>query len=87
MKAVSADTFYWAARTAIDDPAHAKALELSRSLTPDLVVITHEVLAGYLTFFAGARPNIRERAGRTVGELMDNPEVRIVPQSRESSPD
>jgi predicted nucleic acid-binding protein len=84
LKAVFADTFYWAALTAIDDPAHARALELSRSLAPDRIVTTDDVLAEYLTFFAAARPNIRDRAGRIVAELMDNPEVRIVPQSRES---
>ena len=84
MKAVFADTFYWAALTVVDDPAHATALELSRSLAPDRVVTSDEVLAEYLTFFASARPNIRERAGRIVAELMASPEVRIVPQSRES---
>lgn len=84
MKAVFADTFYWAALTAIDDPAHAIALELSRSLAPDRVVTTDDVLAECLTFFAGARPNIRDRAGRIVAELMDSLEVRILSQSRES---
>ena len=47
MKAVFADTFYWAALTAIDDPAHAIALELSRSLAPDRVVTTDDVPAEY----------------------------------------
>ena len=84
MKAVFADTFYWAALTAIDDPAHASALDLSRSLAPDMIVTTDEVLTEYLTFFAGARPRIRDWAGRIVAELIDNLEVRIVPQSRES---
>ena len=84
MKAVFADTFYWAALTAIDDPAHASALDLSRSLAPDMIVTTDEVLTEYLTFFAGARPSIRDWAGRIVAELIDNLEVRIVPQSRES---
>ena len=84
MKAVFADTFYWAALTNIDDPANARALDLSRSLAPDRIVTTDGVLAEYLTFFAGARPSIRDRAGWNVAELIDNLEVGIVPQSRES---
>ena len=84
MKAVFADTFYWAALTNITDPAHAQAMELSRSLAPDRIVTTDEVLGEYLTFFAGARPSIRDRVGRNVAELIENLEVRVVPQSRES---
>jgi hypothetical protein len=42
LKAVFADTFYWAALTAIDDPAHARALALSRSLAADMIVTTDE---------------------------------------------
>jgi predicted nucleic acid-binding protein len=84
VKAVFADTFYWAALTSIDDPAHAQAMDLSRSLAPDRIVTTDEVLGEYLTFFAGARPNLRDQVGRNVAELIGNLEVRVVPQSRES---
>jgi len=42
LKAVFADTFYWAALTAIDDPAHARAVALSRSLAADMIVTTDE---------------------------------------------
>ena len=76
MNAVFADTFYWAALTNIDDPANACAMNLSRSLAPDRIVTTDEVLAEYLTFFAGARASIRNRAGRNVAELIDNLAVR-----------
>jgi predicted nucleic acid-binding protein len=84
VKAVFADTFYWAALTKIDDPAHAKAMDLSQSLAPDMIVTTDEVLSEYLTFFAGAGPGIRSHAGRIVGELIENLAVRVVPQSRGS---
>jgi predicted nucleic acid-binding protein len=83
LKAVFADTFYWAALTGIDDPAHVRVLELSRSLQSDRIATTDEVLAEYLTFFAGARPRIPHWVGRIVAELIDSPEIRIVPQSRE----
>jgi len=84
LKAVFADTFYWAALTSIDDPAYVRAVDLSRSLGSDTIVTTDEVLSEYLTFFAGARPSVRERTGRIVAELIDSLEVRVVPQSRES---
>jgi uncharacterized protein len=84
LKAIFADTFYWAALTRVDDPAHARALDLSRSLEPESIVTTDEVLSEYLTFFAAAKPRIRNWVGRNVAELIRNREVRIVPQSRES---
>jgi predicted nucleic acid-binding protein len=42
------------------------------------------VLAEYLTFFAGSRPSIGDRAARNVEVLINSLEVRIVPQSRET---
>ncbi len=84
MRAVFADTFYWAALTEIDDPAHAMAVNMSRALAPDRIVTTDEVLIEYLTFFAGAGSRIRIRAAANAVELIENPSVRILPQSRES---
>jgi len=82
VKAVFADTFYWAALTSIDDPAHGRAMELSSSLAPDRIVTTDEVLAEYLTYFSGASAYIRDRVGRNVAKLLDDLEVRVIPQSR-----
>jgi predicted nucleic acid-binding protein len=71
VNAVFADTFYWAALTAIDDPAHVRAMGISRSLAPDRIITTDEVLAEYLTFFSGASANIRDRVGRNVDGLIN----------------
>ena len=57
---------------------------LSISLSPDKIITTDEVLCEYLAFFAGARPALREEAGRVVAGLMDDPDVRVLPQSRQS---
>ena len=84
MNAVFADTFYWAALTAVDDPAHVRAMEISRSLAPDRIITTDEVLAEYLTFFSGAGAVIRDRVGRNVSGLINSFEVHVIPQSRES---
>jgi predicted nucleic acid-binding protein len=84
MTRVFADTFYWAALTSTEDAAHERAMELSRSVHPDKIVTTDEVLAEYLAFFASARPSVRAQAGRIVADLIVNPAVLVVPQSRES---
>jgi predicted nucleic acid-binding protein len=84
VKAIFADTFYWAALSALDDPAHARAMEISRSIAPEKIVTTDEVLAEYLTFFSSASAAIRNRVGRNVAALIDSAEVRVIPQSRGS---
>ncbi len=83
MKAVFADTFYWAALTSIEDDAHARAVEFSRSLQMDSVVTTDEVLDEYLAYFSGARPSVRVLAGNTVSDFLRNSGILVVPQSRD----
>jgi len=53
-------------------------------VAPDRIVTTDEVLGEYLAFFAGARPSVRAQAGNNVADLIKNPVVLVVPQSRES---
>jgi uncharacterized protein len=65
MRAFFADTFYWAALTSTADAAHEQALAVSRSVRPDRIVTTDEVLTEYLAFFAKARPSVRVRPPRT----------------------
>lgn len=67
MNAVFADTFYWAALTSTDDADHGRAMDLSRSIVPDRIVTTDEVLGEYLAFFASARPSVRAQAGNRRG--------------------
>jgi uncharacterized protein len=82
MRSVFADTFYWVALTSPADAAHERALSVSRSIEPDRIVTTDEVLAEYLAFFAGARPNIRAQAGSNVAALLKKDVVTVAPQSR-----
>lgn len=84
MTVLFADTFYWVALTSTDDAAHDRAIGLSRSLAPDKIVTTDEVLCEYLAFFASARPTVRAQAGNNVVDLMKNPAIFVIPQSRES---
>lgn len=57
-------------------------MALSRSLTPDRIITTDDVLCEYLAFFAGARPQVRFEAGEIVGDLIGDPTTRVVPHSR-----
>jgi uncharacterized protein len=82
MRSVFADTFYWVALTSPADAAHERALSVSRSIEPDRIVTTDEVLGEYLAFFAGARPNIRAQAGSNVAALLKKDVVTVAPQSR-----
>lgn len=84
MKGVFADTFYWAALTKIDDPAHTRAMELSRSITPHEIVTTDEVLSEYLTFFAAAPEHLRRKAAVNAQDILKDATVRVIPQSHES---
>jgi predicted nucleic acid-binding protein len=84
VRIVFADTFYWAALTSTEDPAHKRAMEISRTLTPDKIITTDEVLCEYLAFFAGARSSVRDQASKNVVELINASTVLVVPQSRES---
>ncbi len=55
MTAFFADTFYWVALTSTDDPAHERAMALSRSLTPEKIITTDDVLCEYLSYDALGR--------------------------------
>jgi predicted nucleic acid-binding protein len=84
VKAVFADTFYWAALTSTDDCSHARAVHFSRTLQPDRLVTTDEILNEYLAYLSSARPSVRVQAGNTVAGLLENARVVVVPQSRET---
>lgn len=79
MKAVFADTFYWIALTAPTDAAHHRAHQVT-----DDIVTTDEVLTEYLTFFCTAPENIRRQVAKNVQAILQDPSVRVIPQSRDS---
>ena len=66
MRTFFADTFYWVALTNVGHEAHKRALDLSRSLAPDRIITTDEVLCEYLAYFANARQSVRAKAGNIV---------------------
>jgi predicted nucleic acid-binding protein len=84
MTAVFADTFYWIALIDFNDGAHRRALALTSSLNGAVIVTTDEVLTECLTFFATAPTQLRRKAVSAAREILDDPEVRVLPQSRAS---
>lgn len=84
MMAVFADTYYWIAFTNVQDDAHEKAKALTRSLVPDLIVTTEEVLTEYLNYFAGWGSHFRAKASLNVQDMRASRHLRIAAQTAES---
>lgn len=84
MKSVFADTAYWIALANPSDSLHAAAIQVSDSLRPLRIFTTDEVLTEFLNFFAGQGPHLREAATKFVAKVQGNPNVTVLPQTRES---
>jgi predicted nucleic acid-binding protein len=84
MTAVFADTFYWIALADVGDSSHHQALLLTSERADSLLITTDEVLVEYLTFFAAAPEPMRRKALINAEQILKNPGVRVVPQSRAS---
>ena len=76
---VFADTFYWIALTDSAGSSHARAMQFT-----DEIVTTDEVLTEYLTFFCGATEFMRREVALAVDDILKDPAVKVIPQSRGS---
>ena len=84
MTALFADTFFWIALADFTDSSHRRALDLAIEQEGSSIVTTDEVLVEYLTSFATANERMRRKAVTHAQRILDDPGVRVVPQSRES---
>jgi predicted nucleic acid-binding protein len=84
MTALFADTFFWIALADFSDNAHRRALDFAIEQEGSPIVTTDEVLVEYLTFFATANERMRRKAVTHAQRILEDPGVRVVPQSRES---
>ena len=66
------------------DSAHWRAVELTSKLVHAPIVTTDEVLAEYLTLFATAHEQMRRKAVVNAQRILNNPGVRVIPQSHDS---
>lgn len=84
MNAVFADTVYWIAIVKPNDPWSNDAKEARQTLGPVRILTTDEVLTEFLAALSKTGPNMRSAAVKMVQAIVSDPNVRVVPQSRES---
>jgi predicted nucleic acid-binding protein len=84
MKRVFVDTLYWLAITRPNDPWREPAQRARAELGEPLLVTTDEVLAEFLTALASGGEQLRRQGVRMVRAILANPNVRVLPQSRDS---
>jgi predicted nucleic acid-binding protein len=83
MKAVFADSHYWIARVKPGDQ-WADAAKAARSSLGDVIIVTtDEVLTEFLTALSRG-DRMRKQAAKMVRAIMGNPNVRVIPQTRDS---
>ena len=84
MKEVFADTLYWVAIVKPGDPYAKGAKQAEEDLGEFITVTTDEVLAEFLTSLSKGGAVLRKIAANMVHAILDNPNVKVVPQSRDS---
>lgn len=75
-----ADTVYWVARISPRDQWHATY----RAVVGLRLVTTDEVLDEVLAHFSAFGPAMRSRAAAIIRQILDHPDIEVVPQSRQS---
>jgi len=81
MKCVYADADYWIAILHPKEQLHETAVRLSRSLGPARIVTSEMVLVEVLNALGSRGENVRAKAGDSVRQLREAPNVTIVPQT------
>ena len=84
MKSVFTDTVYWLATVVPSDQWRESARKARDELGPVRLVTTDEVLTEFLAALSAGGEHIRRQAARFVTAILDNPNVKVVPQSRDS---
>ena len=84
MKRVFVDTAYWIAVTNPNDQWHDAAQQARKDLGDVRLVTTDEVLTEFLTGLSEFGPRIRSKAAEAARRIMRNPNVDVIPQSKDS---
>ena len=84
MREVFADTVYWLALLNPRDEWHAEAKKAHVAFGRPRLVTTDEVLVEVLGFLRAHGALMRQAAVQLVKRILQDPEVIVVPQSRES---
>ncbi len=81
MKKVFADTGYWIAVVNPHDDLHDKALQVSGSLGPHLIVTSEMVLSEVAAYFSDKGNRLRQGVVDLIRSIRANPNSRVVPQT------
>lgn len=84
MKLVFVDTFYWIALANPKDTWHFRTMNIYQSLRQTRLVTTDEVLTEFLNYFSTAGSYTRSGIFRRVQSILQNEQVQVVPQTRDS---
>ena len=84
MKKVFVDTLYWLAIIRPNDQWQLPAKRARSLLGNVLMVSTDEVLSEFLNHLSKGGENMRKQAVLMVKKIMNNPNVKVIPQSRDS---
>ena len=83
MKTVFADSHYWIAVVKPNDPWTQPATRARERLGEALLVTTDEVLTEFLAALSRGGPKLRLAAVKMVKAILNNPNVRVMPQTRD----
>lgn len=83
MKKVFVDTVYWIANANPKDQWRQASENAREQLGNARLVTTEEILTEFLTALS-KRPRLRDMAVRVVRGILGNPNVKVIPQSRDS---
>jgi predicted nucleic acid-binding protein len=84
VRTVFADTLYWVAIFKTGDQWTEPAKRAKASLGNVLLLTTDEVLTEFLTALSKGGNSLRSIAVKAVRAILDNPNIRVIPQSRDS---
>lgn len=87
MRKVFADTGYWLAISLRNDSWNKVAEYAMKKIGEVQLITTDEVLTEYLTSISKCNPAFRLAAVKTVQSILDNPNIIVIPQSRQSFKD
>lgn len=83
MEHVFVDTAFWIALIYPRDNLHATAKAWARACDKHQLVTTDAVLGELETFFAEKGPELRTMVSKYIGELENDPNLSVLPGSRE----
>jgi predicted nucleic acid-binding protein len=84
MKKLFADTFYWVALANPKDDWHESVNTKSKELGAFLIITSDEILIEFLTLLGREGSYLRKKAVELVRTILNNPNIIVVPQTRES---